>query len=214
MKVNELYPSKWLKADDMEEGEKRVVTIKDVTVEEFEQKGGKREDKPVVEFYEVKPMVLNKTNASIIAQLYGNDTDDWSGKKITLFTMEVDSFGDIVTAIRVKNQVPKDGAGAGSTSGSNNGHAPQRDGTGLTAQGMAAIWAELQREGAAVGMPIKDLPDGGISLEKFQDWQVKARERINMATPVVVAPAPMVTATTTDASPFDDYDDSDPFADS
>lgn len=105
MKLNEVFPSKWLKAEDFSEGEIRTVTIKGVTLEEFKA-NGKTEMKPVMEFTNEKPMVLNKTNAGIIEKLYGDDTDEWLAKKIDLFTMEVESFGDIVAAIRVKNRVP------------------------------------------------------------------------------------------------------------
>ena len=39
-----------------------------------------------------KGLVLNKTNLNTIARLYGDDTDLWIGKPITLFATEV-QFG-------------------------------------------------------------------------------------------------------------------------
>jgi hypothetical protein len=104
MNVNDMFPSKWLKADDLEEGERRVLTIKDVRYEEV---GQKKEQKPILEFREDKPMILNKTNASVIAHLYGNHTDEWIGKKVVIYVTEVDSFGDKSWALRVRNEVPQ-----------------------------------------------------------------------------------------------------------
>lgn len=108
MKVSEMYPSRFMKAEDFEEGETRIFTIKNVEMEELGQ-GKEKQEKPVLQFREpdTKEFVLNKTNAANIAKLYGDDTDDWLGKRIELYTLEVDSFGDVVRAIRVKTKVPK-----------------------------------------------------------------------------------------------------------
>ncbi len=107
MKLNELYPSNYLKAEDFDEGQLMIVTIDRVEIETL---GKKQEEKPVLYFQEqVKPIVMNKTNASIIGNLYGQETDNWTGKRIVLFTMEVDSFGDVVRAIRVKTTAPRTG---------------------------------------------------------------------------------------------------------
>lgn len=113
MKMSDLFPSKWLKAEDLEEGATLALTIKDVVMEELGQ-GAKKETKPVVYFRDSdKGLVLNKTNGSIIAKMYGDNTDEWIGKTITLFTMEVDSFGDIVRAVRVKERKPAKSNGSG-----------------------------------------------------------------------------------------------------
>jgi hypothetical protein len=108
MKYDELFPSKFLKASDFEEGETKLVTIKDVQLEEVGKKDAEVETKPVVYFREkdTKPIVCNKTNATTIRNLYGNDTYDWIGKRITLFVTQVDSFGEQVDAIRVRAKIP------------------------------------------------------------------------------------------------------------
>lgn len=81
MKMNELHPSKYLSAPDLNE-DKATVTIKEVVMEEMQ--GG--DDKPVIYFAELdKGFVANKTNCTTIATLYGDDSDDWVGEKITLF---------------------------------------------------------------------------------------------------------------------------------
>ena len=103
MKVNELFPSKYLRASDLD-GD-TVVTIKSLMVEEI---GGER--KPVMYFPEIaQGLVLNKTNTGIIASLYDNETDNWPGRKIILYSTEVDFRGEIVDAVRVRRQIPEDG---------------------------------------------------------------------------------------------------------
>jgi hypothetical protein len=52
-----------------------------------------------------KEMVLNKTNARTIRRHHGNEMDEWSGKKITLFRSTCDAFGKKnVPCIRVKGK--------------------------------------------------------------------------------------------------------------
>lgn len=110
MKLNEMYPSRFLKAEDFDEGATFVLTIKDVQMEEIGQVG-KKENKPVAYFVGTdKALVLNKTNALVISQHLGDDTDEWVGKKVAFTTVWVDSFGEQVRAIRVKtkqNGAPK-----------------------------------------------------------------------------------------------------------
>lgn len=104
--VGQLFPSRFLKAeDDFEEGETKTLTIDRWEQEEL-GRGQNKETKPVLYFKEInKGLVLNKTNAAIIAETLNLGTlEEWIGKQITLFTMEVDSFGDIVRAIRVKSK--------------------------------------------------------------------------------------------------------------
>lgn len=110
--INDLFPSRWLKADDLADDEDTIVTIKSVGVEEVGQ-GDDREEKAVVFFRELdKGLVLNKTNASAIAQQHGDDTDDWTGKRIALFQQEVDFRGKQTLAIRVRLRKPKAAAAA------------------------------------------------------------------------------------------------------
>ena len=46
---------------------------------------------------------LNKVNYVSISDQFGSNTDDWVGKKITLFSVEVpDPKGNIVTSYRVR----------------------------------------------------------------------------------------------------------------
>ena len=107
MTTNDVFPSKFMKAEDFAEGEVRILTIRNVELAELGQ-GKEKENKPVITFREpnTKALVCNKTNWAIIAKFYGDESDDWIGKKIALHVIEVESFGDVVKAIRVKTKQP------------------------------------------------------------------------------------------------------------
>jgi hypothetical protein len=97
MNINESFPSKYLKASDIE-GQPTVV-IANVATEEV---GKDKEMRPVLYFDgEEKGIILNKTNATNISKLYGYETDDWIGKKVMLGTTWVDFQGQSVEAIRI-----------------------------------------------------------------------------------------------------------------
>lgn len=110
MKIDKMFSSKFLRASDVddiadEDTQTAVVTIDRVEMSEV---GQDQQEKPVVYFRGIDPgMVLNKTNANSISKLLGNDTDDWAGKAIGLFTTEVDFSGQQVLAIRVRLKLPK-----------------------------------------------------------------------------------------------------------
>lgn len=105
-RLNDMYPSRYLKAADFEDGD-RVLTIKGVDSERIGQ-GADAETKWILYFEEEdKGLVLNKTNSGTIAKLYGDDTDDWEGKKVTLFATEVQFKQEMVEAIRIRSKPPK-----------------------------------------------------------------------------------------------------------
>ena len=62
----------------------------------------------MVYFHETtKGLVLNKTNALTIAELYGNNISEWEDKKIKLFTTEVSLHGKPTLGIRVRLRQPE-----------------------------------------------------------------------------------------------------------
>ena len=109
MNISEAFPGKFMKADvDVPEDEDLVVTIEHVEMESVGQ-GEDAADKPVIYFTNNgKGLVLNKTNATVISKILGStDTDDWEGKRITLFSTDVQFGADMVRAIRVRSKPPK-----------------------------------------------------------------------------------------------------------
>jgi hypothetical protein len=104
MNINEAYPSKYLKAADLN-GKNVTVTIKSAEVEEI---GFDKERKIVLSFVgKDKQFVCNKTNAGAIAKMFGAETNDWAGQRITLCAREVEFQGSTVPALRVLSQKPE-----------------------------------------------------------------------------------------------------------
>jgi hypothetical protein len=110
MKLGEAFPSKWLKAADLH-GRKIGVTIDSVEMSNIGD-----EDKLIVYFKDKsKGLILNVTNANMIAEIAGTDeTDNWRGVQIALYSTKVDFSGRRVDAVRV--DYPAGGNGAVSPS--------------------------------------------------------------------------------------------------
>lgn len=77
------YQSAFLHGDDLPRPV--TVTIERVTLEEF-YLSGKSEKMLTLSFAgKQKRLVLNKTRAAQMVELYGDETDDWNGKVVRLF---------------------------------------------------------------------------------------------------------------------------------
>ena len=118
MHYEKLFPSKYLKATDLD-GRDVVVRIRSVLSEPVQSQEGESEDKPVVHFHGTdKRLVLNKTNADTIAGLYGPEVDRWANRPVTLFVQHgVQAFGKSVDALRVRPEPPPGSAVAHSSDG-------------------------------------------------------------------------------------------------
>jgi hypothetical protein len=105
MLISKIFPSKYVKAADLQ-GRPFIVTISRLILEDMGH-GAEKERKPVLYFENAsKGLVLNRTNAMIIAALYGDETDQWRGQRITIYPTKVRAFGAMQDAIRVRDQVP------------------------------------------------------------------------------------------------------------
>lgn len=104
MKLTEMFPSNLLKAQDVTDaGGEMELTIFNVEIKEFDGDSGAKERKPIVVFSEGdKRMVLNKTNANRLSEMFGDDTDGWINKKIILHVEQTDFQGKSVPSVRVK----------------------------------------------------------------------------------------------------------------
>lgn len=99
--INDSFPSKYLKAADLEVGDGETIPVT-ITNIDFEEVGKDKDMRPILYYEgEEKGIVLNKTNATNISKLYGSETDDWIGKKVLLGTAWVDFQGQSVEAIRI-----------------------------------------------------------------------------------------------------------------
>jgi hypothetical protein len=102
MKVSRTYGGNHFKGEEMDTTP-LLLTIDDVSVKEFEGDGGGRKEKIVLAFRETdKTMVVNFTNASIIAGFLGDETDSWIGHKIVVFRDKTRYAGKMVPCVSVR----------------------------------------------------------------------------------------------------------------
>jgi hypothetical protein len=103
MNINSAFPSNYLKAADLGGNGRRVT----VTIESVEMEDIGDTDKPVVYFKDKKKgLVLNKTNSNMIAEIANSEeTDNWTGVQVTLYSTKTDFQGRRVDAIRVEPPV-------------------------------------------------------------------------------------------------------------
>lgn len=68
----------------------------------------KANKKPVISFKNAdKQLVVNATIGKTIAGMYGPNTDDWVGKRITLYATTCKLKGETVECVRVRPNIPK-----------------------------------------------------------------------------------------------------------
>ena len=97
MNIDSAFPSDNLKASDLQ-GRSFTLTMGDVKMGEIGD-----DKKPILHFQDAeKPLVLNKTNANTIAEVYGTETNNWFGQKIEIYPSETDYQGKRVPCIRVR----------------------------------------------------------------------------------------------------------------
>jgi len=97
MKISETYASNYLKAADLQ-GRSVPAVIDDCRLEHFDD-----ESKPLLLFRgKSKGLILNKTNAGFLVQVFGDDTDAWRGQTVELYPTSVMFSGRMVDAIRIR----------------------------------------------------------------------------------------------------------------
>lgn len=88
----------YLKGEDLEEGERTVVTIK--TAEEVSFPSG--DTVPVLTFLEIEQkLTLNKTRVKKCVELLGEDTEEWIGKRISLYPIDVQYNGKTMPGVAI-----------------------------------------------------------------------------------------------------------------
>ena len=93
--VNTVFPTKYVKAQDV--NGQVLVTIRSAVMEQL------GDEYKLVVYFEGhdKGMVLNKTNANNLSNLYGPESDGWIGKPMTLVSTFVDFQGQSTPALRL-----------------------------------------------------------------------------------------------------------------
>jgi hypothetical protein len=98
MNIDDAFPSKYLKAEDLN-GKPYTLTMREVCMLEIDE----GREKAVLFFAESqKGLVLNQTNTNVIKSLFTKYTEQWAGKKIVVYPAQTDFRGKIVPCIRVR----------------------------------------------------------------------------------------------------------------
>lgn len=101
MRIGEAFPSKYLKAQDIPAAQMIPVIIDRIEIDNVGTEE-KPEHKPVMFFKgKQKGLVLNKTNAEAISVVYGDETDSWIGRSISLFAATTSFQGKTMPCLRV-----------------------------------------------------------------------------------------------------------------
>lgn len=116
MKVSEYFANNFFRAEDFD----RDGTVMQIYSVEMEDVG--KQEKLCLHFVDQdKSLPVNKTNALTLAELYGDDTDDWCDKEIRVYRDVTMFNGKRVSCMRVsgpeeRTKASGKGSGRGSAS--------------------------------------------------------------------------------------------------
>lgn len=101
MKITDAFPSSYLKASDLN-GRSVKVTVSGCELEDLDG-----EHKPVLRFQgKQKGMVLNRTNAGVLAAALGEETSAWAGHEVELYPDRTMFQGRMVDCLRLRVPTP------------------------------------------------------------------------------------------------------------
>lgn len=94
---------------DVPDGEDLVLTIDKAARDDVKNERGS-EKKLTLHFVEdYKPMILNATNSKALSEAVGSTkVEDWSGKRVGIYTTKVTAFGGTTDALRIRNYPPRE----------------------------------------------------------------------------------------------------------
>jgi hypothetical protein len=101
-----LTDPRFIGSHDLQPGQEVKITFKSNNKEMIDGADGKKEECIVAVLEGTKkPMILNKTNCKIISKVLDTPyVEKWSGKSVIIYAAKVRAFGEMVEALRVKNQ--------------------------------------------------------------------------------------------------------------
>jgi len=105
------FPSNFAKKEDFPQP--RLMTIASVVLEDISMDDHPADMKAVMHFAEadIKPCIVNKTNATVLSAQLGPDTDSWINRQIVVFNDMTVVFQGKAGGIRMKMQEPQPVAG-------------------------------------------------------------------------------------------------------
>lgn len=95
----------YLGAFDFQPGEERTVTVREVKADTVKSAEGDSTC-TIIHFIEpYKPMILNASNGKMLEKLFETAfIEEWRGRQFKLVVKKVKAFGELVDALRVKNE--------------------------------------------------------------------------------------------------------------
>ena len=98
MDIKQAFPGTYFKAADFSDKEEMFV-IADGSMETLAD----GEKKFVLRFEECQQaLICNKTNAFALAEAFGDETEQWVGKTIILYSARVQGPGGLTNGVRIK----------------------------------------------------------------------------------------------------------------
>jgi len=108
MKRDQVFPDKYLKSAHLK-GKAVTLTITAAPLETLKNNKGEEQQKTVLHFAETKKTLpLNATNWDSVADVCGDDTVDWPGKKIEVYPTTTQMGGKTVECIRVRSPAQRE----------------------------------------------------------------------------------------------------------
>ena len=97
----------YIGAYDFAPNEERVVKIISVQREMVNSPDGSKEECIVAKLEGSKPLILNKTNCKTITKVHESPyIEDWQNITIKLYVAKVKAFGEVVDALRIRQEKP------------------------------------------------------------------------------------------------------------
>lgn len=102
MKKNEAFPSKYLSKEDVMTPVTAIIAA--VHREAFENDEEGQKTKTVMAFEgEIKPLIINNTNWTLLEAVYGEESDTWIGKPVELYCDPTVMYkGKVTGGVRVR----------------------------------------------------------------------------------------------------------------
>lgn len=100
--ANEIYPSRFLNGSNIGELELKPLTIEKTEVEKLGSEGNQK-NKLILTLKETdKLLALNKTNTATLVKKFGEETENWKGKTITIVKVQVNYQNQIRDSLQVR----------------------------------------------------------------------------------------------------------------
>ena len=94
---------------DVPDGEDLVLTIDKAARDDVKNERGSERKLTLHLVEDYKPMILNATNSKALSEAVGSTkVEDWSGKRVAIYTTKVTAFGGTTDALRIRNYPPRE----------------------------------------------------------------------------------------------------------